>query len=117
MTYTTAASTIDSNLDRVYDAWTAQFGIGPCGAYAAMRREDGWGDIAVCQAHETSDDLGFTHYVILQGNAIIDLANPLGDDLEYTEIERLDAGEMPECIGQAEVDWLRLAMTGAAAGF
>jgi hypothetical protein len=116
MEYEIAASTIAADLDRVYDAWTNRFGIGPCGAYAAMRREDGWGDIAVCQAKESGDDMGFTHYIILQGAAIIDLANPLGEELEYDEIERLDSGEMPECIGRTEIDWLRIALA-AGAGF
>ena len=104
----TLTSGLDHNLDRVYDEWETTFGFGPCGAYAAMRREDGWGDVAVCTA--TDGTVEFTHYVIVQGGAIIDLANPLGEPLEYSDLDTLDADEMPELVTRLDIRWLRERM-------
>ena len=104
----TLTSGIDHNLDAVYDEWETTFGFGPCGAYAAMRREDGWGDVAVCTAK--AEGTWFTHYIIIQDGAIIDLANPLDEVLEYTEVEILDADEMPEMVDADAIAWLRNRM-------
>src|SRR3990167_3877491 len=90
-------SGMDDSLDRVYNAWENKFGYGPCGAYAALRREQGWGDVALTIAR-TQDGVEFPHYVIVQNGAIIDMANPLGETLEYTQLEVLDADEMPEIV-------------------
>ena len=106
---TILTSTLQNDLAEMYETWTDEFGIGPCGAMAAYLREQGWGDVAVCTARDTeADEFGFTHYIILDTDGdIIDLANPFDDDLIYGEIERLDADEMPECIGETEIAWMR----------
>lgn len=99
-------STIDHKLDEIYSEFEDKFGFGPCGAYAAVRREDGWGDVAVCMAQAGQAE--FSHYVIVQDRAIIDMANPLGEDLIYSEVEILDADEMPELCWDGEaVGWLK----------
>lgn len=106
-------STLQNSLADVYEDWTDEFGIGPCGAMAAFLREQGYGDVAVCTAHDgDADELGFTHYIILSDGDIIDLANPFDDDsLIYRDIEVLDSDEMPECIGEVEVEWMRQRIT------
>jgi len=104
----TLTSTLDHQLDSLYEEWENTFGIGPCGAYAALRREQGWGKVAVCIARAGATE--FTHYIIVSDGDIIDLANPLGEELSYHEIELLDTDEMPECIDEAEIAWLRERM-------
>ena len=101
----TLTSSLDHNLEQAYSDFEDTFGIGPCGAYAAIRREQGWGDIAVCIAH-TENGTEFTHYIIWD-DGIIDLANPLGEELTYTDLDILDHDEMPELIAQTEIDWLK----------
>ena len=98
----TLISGIDHRLD--YQEWEDTFGFGPCGAYAALRREQGWGEVAVCTARQ--GDTEFPHYIIIQDGAIIDLANPLGD-LTYEEVEILDHDEMPDLVTQENIEWLR----------
>ena len=99
-------SGIDHKLDLVYCQFEDTFGFGPCGAYAALRREQGWGDVAACIAR--SGHTEFPHYIIVQDDGIIDLANPLGEPLTYHDIEILDAGEMPDlCWDREAINWLR----------
>jgi len=100
------ASTISDKLAKVYPDFEDTFGFGPCGAFAALKREEGWGDVAVCIA--SVGDTEFSHYVIVQDGAIIDMANPLGESLTYTEVEILDTNEMPElCDDYEAVSWLK----------
>jgi len=100
-------STISDKLAEVYPEFEDAFGFGPCGAYAALKREEGWGDVAVCIARAGNTE--FSHYVIVQDSDIIDLANPLGEPPDYTEVEVLDAGEMPELCWDGEaIEWLRV---------
>lgn len=101
-------STLDHNLENAYSDFEDTFGIGPCGAYAAIRREQGWGEIAICIAH-TNNGTEFTHYVIWD-DGIIDLANPLDEELTYTDLDILNPDEMPEMIDQAKIDWLKERM-------
>ena len=101
----TLTSSLDHKLDKAYNDFEDTFGIGPCGAYAALRREQGWGEIAICIAR-AANGTEFTHYVICD-DGIIDLANPLGEELTYTDLDTLDHDEMPELIGQTEIDWLK----------
>ena len=97
-------STISDKMADYYQEWEDTFGIGPCGAFAALKREQGWGEIAVCTA---SDEIGsFPHYVIWDAG-IIDLTNPFDHELTYTDIEILDADEMPEAVNDAMLTWLR----------
>lgn len=99
-------STIDHKLDEVYEQFEDKFGFGPCGAYAVLRREQGWGDVAACIAREGKTE--FSHYIVVQDGVIIDMANPLGAPLSYGEVEILDADEMPELCWDGEaVEWLR----------
>ena len=106
----TLTSGIDHKLDRIYNEFEDTFGFGPCGAYTAIRREQGWGEIAVCQASFQDDLGGFTHYILID-DGIIDLTNPTGEELTYNEIEILDADEMPEFCGTAQaINWLREKM-------
>jgi hypothetical protein len=100
-------SGIDHNLDAIYEQFSDTFGIGPCGAYSAFRREQGWGAVAVCDAYAEGDEIPFTHYVIVQDGGIIDLTNPFGEELRYENVEILNADEMPECIGAVEIEWMR----------
>ena len=103
-------STISDKLAEVYPEFEDTFGFGPCGAYAALKRDEGWGQIAVCIAK--AGDTEFPHYVIIQDGDIIDLANPLGEPLDYTEIEVLDSDEMPELCHDGEaIEWLKAAWT------
>ena len=96
------SSTLSDNLAEVYADFEDTFGFGPCGAYAALKRDEGWGDVAVCIADGT-----FTHYVLVDGG-IIDLANPFDEPLTYTDLEILDADEMPELCWDGEaIEWLR----------
>ena len=100
------ASGIDHNLDRLYEQFEDEFGFGPCGAYAALRREQGWGDVAACIAR--SGHTEFPHYIIVQDGDIIDLANPLGEPLTYHDIEILENNEMPDLCWTGEaINWLR----------
>lgn len=103
---TILTSAISQTLDGVYEDFENKFGFGPCGAYAALKREQGWGQVAVCVAK--CGDTEFPHYVIIDGDGdIIDLANPLGEPLAYGEIEILPADEMPELCHDGEaVNWL-----------
>jgi len=108
MSYQILTSSLDHKLEQIYNNFEDTFGIGPCGAYAALRREQGWGKVAICIAH-TQDGTEFPHYVIWD-DGIIDLANPLDEELIYTDLEILNPGEMPELISQAEIGWLRERM-------
>ena len=102
----TLISTIADRLAEVYPEFEDAFGFGPCGAYAALKREEGWGEVAVCIARAGRTE--FPHYVIVQDGDVIDLANPLGEQLDYTEVEILNADEMPELCWDGEAtDWLR----------
>lgn len=103
------ASGIDHKLEEIYEEWQEKWGFGPCGAYAALRRKQGWGDIAICNA-KIADGTEFPHYVIVQDGAIIDLANPLGETLTYEGIEILDDDEMPEVTDSETIDWLEARM-------
>lgn len=99
-------STIDDRLAEVYPDFEDAFGFGPCGAYVALRREQGWGDVAVCIAKAGKTE--FPHYVIVQDDGIIDLSNPLGEELSYSKVEILDADEMPELCWDGEaMSWLK----------
>lgn len=100
------ASSLADSLADVYREWEDTFGFGPCGAYAALKREQGWGDVAVCTADDGTE-YGFTHYVIIQDGWIVDLANPLDAELDYSDVEVLDADEMPELVDAAAIEWLR----------
>jgi len=102
-------SSISEKLERVYEEFEETYGYGPCGAYAAILREDGVGQVAVCIAKAEGMTYGFTHYVIVDGG-IIDLANPLGEELEYSQVQVLDNDEMPELVTQADIDCLREMM-------
>jgi len=97
-------STISDKLDKVFEDFEDEFGFGPCGAFTALKREQGWGDVAVCVAH--AGDTKFTHFVIVDGG-IIDLANPLDEPLTFTDLDVLDADEMPELCNEKTVEWLR----------
>ena len=103
------ASGMDEGLEGIYDEFADTFGIGPCGAYAALRREQGWGQVASCLAGMPNDKNPFPHYVIV-GSGIIDGSNPLGYRLEYSEIDILGKDEMPDLIDETEVAWLRERM-------
>ena len=98
-------SSLDHQLENVYPEFEATFGFGPCGVYAAMRRGDGWGDVAIAMASDGVTT--FAHYIIIQDGSIIDLANPLDTELTYTEVEVLDSDEMPELVDAATIAWLR----------
>jgi hypothetical protein len=98
-------STLSNSLAGAVDDWVERTGLGPCGAYAAYLREEGWGDVAFCYAH-TSDGTRFPHYVIVQDGAIIDLANQMGERLTYTDVQILDDSEMPEAITEDDVNWM-----------
>lgn len=100
------AQGFDHQLEDAYDDFADTFGFGPCGAYAALRRKQGWGEIAACTVRLT-DGEEFPHYVIVQDGAIIDLANPLDEPMAYLEIEILEADELPDLVGREEIDWLR----------
>ncbi len=100
-----AVSGLADSLDRVYDEWETRRGFGPCGAYAALKRQE-WGmAVAVCTASDGLTE--FTHYVLVDAGEIVDWANPLGEPLTYTDIEVLDADEMPELVEQDVIAWLR----------
>ena len=106
----TLISTLDDNLAAGgYQEWEATTGYGPCGAYATIRREQGWGDVAVCMAHDkgTPWELGFGHYVIVSDGAIIDMTNPFDEELQYSEIEVLDADEYPELVDDDDLALMR----------
>ena len=60
--------------------------------------------MAVCIAGDQHGE--FPHYVIVD-DGVIDLANPLGTELSYTNIEILDTDEMPEAVTDEMVSWLR----------
>lgn len=99
-------STMDDSLDKVYDQFVDEFGFGPCGAYSALRRDQGWGDVAVSFASDGQTE--FTHYVVMRDGAIVDLTNPMGEELFYSEVEILDSDEMPElCEDGKAVSWLK----------
>ena len=99
----TLTSTIDDQLAANYADFEDTFGFGPCGAYAALRRKQGWGQIAVCTARAGQTE--FPHYIIID-DGIIDMANPLDETLTYTDIDILDSDEMPELIDESVIAWL-----------
>lgn len=106
-------STLSDSMAIYYDDFAETFGIGPCGAYCALKREQGWGQIAVALAtvpgnsHPFIPSYPFPHFVIMQDGVIIDLTNPHGETLIYTEIELLDPDEMPDLVNQDMIDWLK----------
>ena len=105
MRYQILASTISDKLADAYEDFENKFGFGPCGAYATLKREQGWGQVAVCTAKAGKTE--FTHYIIVDDGAIIDLANPLDEELAYGNIEILDSDEMPELNHDREaIEWL-----------
>lgn len=108
------AQGLDHQLEDTYDAFADAFGFGPCGAYAALRREQGWGEIAACTVQLT-DGEEFPHYVIIQDGAIIDLANPLDEPMTYSEIDILESDELPDLIGNEEIGWLRKQLSAPPA--
>ena len=99
-------SGLADSLADVYSEWEKVWGFGPCGAYAALKRQEGWGDIAVCTADDGSE-YGFPHYVIIQDGWIVDLANPLDHELDYSDVDVLDPSEMPDLVDAAAIEWLR----------
>lgn len=103
-------SSISDSLADVYSEWEDEFGFGPCGAYAALKRSEGWGKVAYCWAYETAENYygGFGHYVVIdpQGD-IIDLTNPLEIELQYDDIDILADDELPELVTEVEIEWLR----------
>ena len=107
-------SGLSDQLEKVYQDYQDTFGFGPCGALAALQRERGWGDVAVCTA-TAQDGTEFAHYIIIDADGdIIDLANPvtfwgqqIDEELSYTEIEILPAGEMPDMVDADVVTWMR----------
>lgn len=104
------AQGLDHQLEDAYEDFADTFGFGPCGAYAALRREQGWGEIAACTVRLT-DGEEFAHYVIVQDGALIDLANPLDEPMAYLEIEILETDELPDLVGSEEIEWLRNRLT------
>lgn len=106
---------IDSTLsDRMAEAYTDfenEFGIGPCGAWAALKRSEGWGDVGVGTAMTLDmaarGQYGFGHYFIVDGLDIIDQTNPFDDPLVFNDIEVLSADEMPECVTAEMIEWLK----------
>lgn len=103
--YKVITSAISDSLAAEYENFENEFGFGPCGAYAALKREQGWGQVAICIARAGNTE--FPHYIIVDDDSIIDLANPLGEPLTYTDIDILDTNEMPElCQDREAVDWL-----------
>ncbi|MCK9597579.1 MAG: hypothetical protein M0R06_00985 [Sphaerochaeta sp.] len=103
-----AESRLSKSLSKEVDGFAKRFGIGPCGAYAALLRERGKGDIVVCLAHPADGSAPFTHYAIWKdGIGLIDRANQTGRRLEYTDMEILPPYELPELIGPEEIGWLR----------
>jgi len=104
----TLTSTMSDRLGTVYEEFSDKFGFGPCGAYAALKREEGWGKVAIVIAETADGKTEFPHYVIIDGSEIIDLANPFDDELSYQDIEILDDDEMPELNDDREaIEWLR----------
>jgi hypothetical protein len=101
----TLASGMDHQLENVYSDFEDRFGFGPCGVYATIRRSQGWGEIAVCNAR-TQDGTEFGHYVIIQDGGIIDLTNPFGEEMEYSDIVLLDPDELPEIVDQESIAWM-----------
>lgn len=98
-------SSISDSLAANYTDFENAFGFGPCGAYAALKREQGWGKVAVCTASDGKVE--FTHYVIITTDGIVDLANPLDCELTYTDLDILNDDEMPElCDDREAIDWL-----------
>jgi hypothetical protein len=98
-------SGIDQALD--YEAYVTRFGVGPCGVYAAVRREHGWGQVAFCEARVRGGPM-FGHYVIVTDDGgIIDLTNPTGEELEYIDVEPLAPDEMPDWDVPAALTWMR----------
>ena len=95
-------STMSEKMGYWYDEFVEEFGFGPCGAFAALKRQQGWGKVAHCVA-----DYTFGHYVIVQDNAIIDMTNPFDHELVYDEVELLEDSEMPELVDAAALQWLR----------
>ena len=103
-------STMSDALGAVYDEFSEKFGFGPCGAYAALKREEGWGKVAIVIAETADGKTEFPHYVITNGKGerIIDLANPFDDELTYRDMEILDDDEMPELNDDREaIEWLK----------
>lgn len=105
------ASGLDHQLDNgLYEEWEDTFGFGPCGAYAAYRRECSWGDVAICTAVDPIVGTEFSHYIIVD-DGVIDLTNPFDNELTYQDIEVLDTDEMPDLVGEKELRWMREKLT------
>lgn len=110
---------IDLNLDdalaAIWDEWGRRMGFGSCGHYAAMRREDGSDDVAYCWAVPVGAldpaTEGFGHYVIVTRNGgIIDLASTPEVEPEYTDVENLAPGKLPELVTPESLARFREAM-------
>lgn len=99
------ASTLSAEMEDIYDDFQATFGFGPCGAYSALQRSRGNGQVAVCIASDGRVE--FPHYInIVDGNGIVDFTNPMDSELTYREIEILDDDEMPDLVDDAVIRWI-----------
>ena len=107
----TTISSISDKMAEHYSEWEETFGYGPCGAFSALKREEGWGQVAICFANVKGEGqnfaTGFSHYVIISENSIVDLTNPFDEELEYSEIEILPKDEMPDLVDEEAINWLR----------
>ena len=99
-------STMAKELDAIYDKWEKEKGYGPCGVYSVIKREEGLGQVAVCTAKTKDMVYGFTHYVVWD-NGIIDMANPFGESLTYSDVDVLGPSEMPELVTQADLSQMK----------
>jgi len=99
-------STMAADLEKIYDEWESEMGYGPCGVYSVVKREEGLGQIATCIAKTGDMVHGFTHYVIWN-NGVIDMSNPFGEPLTYSEIDVLGSNEMPELVTRADVSRMK----------
>ena len=80
------------------------FGFGPCGSYAALLRQRGIGQIAVCDYRLPGEAFGFAHFVVIDADGnIIDHTNPFIGEGEYADLEILPDEEMPDLVTEEEI--------------
>lgn len=104
--YEVVLSKLDPELEAgVEREFVEEFGLGPCGAYTVVRREEGWGEVAHVWVNEPGK-APMGHYVNIKGNKIIDFSNQWGD-LEYGEVDILGSAEIPKEYSKKEIDWMR----------
>jgi len=87
--------------------WEEEKGFGPCGAVAALLREQGYGQVAACEYDLHDGAYPFPHFVIVTDTGrIVDISNPFSGG-SYVNLEILPDDEMPDLVEDGDIAYWR----------